>query len=107
MTAVELYIDLIQAALLIAIPVLLVLTVFSWFEARRLWPYRVPLILALSNSFIGASATWLAWTVLYREQIGPIPEEWLVGTATAVLILCIVPWLTTVYLVYLEATRHR
>lgn len=102
----HIYVLAIEWALLIAVPVLGILTLFSWYEAHRLWPYRVPALLAISNTIVGAAATWMAWTVLYREQFGVAPDIYLPLTATAVLVLCLVPWVTTVYLVYLEARRR-
>jgi hypothetical protein len=102
---VEAYLGLIELALITAIPVLGILTLFSWWLAWKTRPYRLATIIAITNTVIGACATWLAWTVLYRSRVGALPVELLPVTATAVLTLCIVPSIITAYLAWVEARR--
>lgn len=107
MDVVEAYLAAIETALLLAIPVLLVLTVWMWRLAWLSRPYRVPVMLAIANTVTGACATWLAWTVLYRSRVGLVPRELLPVTATSVFLLCVVPFLTTVYVLVLYVGRER
>lgn len=100
---VEAYLAAVELAMLISIPILAILTLYSWAVAINRRPYRLPLVLALANTVIGACATWLVWTVLYRSRIGLVPTDFLPITATAILLLCTVPFFSTLYLVYLES----
>lgn len=101
------YIGLMETLLFVALPVLALLTLFSWYQARRLWPYRLPVIIAIKNTVIGAAASWLAWSELYHDQVGEPPDWYPAVTATAVVLLCFVPLLSTAYLALLEMRgRH-
>jgi hypothetical protein len=103
---IEAYLAVIELALITAIPVLFIVTVFSWWLAWRARPYRLATIIAITNTVIGASASWLAWTVMYRSRIGAVPNEFLPITATALLALCLVPSMITAYLAWLETMRN-
>jgi hypothetical protein len=103
MDPIEAYLALLEVLLITLVPVLAALTLFSWYFAWQASPYRLPVVIALSNTIIGACAGWLAFTVLYRSRNGPVPTEMLPITGTAVVALCVVPFLTTSYLVWLQA----
>jgi hypothetical protein len=105
MDLLEAYIAVLEVVLLTLVPGLLILTMFSWHIAFRARPYRLPVLLAISNTIIGACATWLSFTILYRSRAGPYPDYFIPITATSVVLLCLVPFLTTSYLAYLE-TRY-
>jgi hypothetical protein len=105
MNWVEGYINVIEVLLLIAIPALGILTLFSIWLAWRARPYRLAAVIAISNVIVGAAATWLAWSIIYRDQVGPVPPEALALTATATLALCTVPSMSTGYLAWIEARR--
>jgi hypothetical protein len=101
----EAYLAFVELALLLVVPMLVILTVFSWWLAWQTRPYKLAYIIAIKNTIIVFGAGWLAWTVLYRSRIGPVPTEFLPVTATAILALCITPFLTTIYLVWLRARQ--
>ena len=99
------YIAVIELGLIMAVPVLLILTAYSWGLAVQAWPkFKLPAIIAIKNTLIGAGASWMAWTVLYRVRSGPVPIEYFPITATAVLVIVIAPFFTTIYLVWLRTS---
>jgi len=102
---IEAFLAFVETVLLTAIPVLAFLTLYSWLLAWRKRPYRLPFVIALVNTVDGGAVAWLAFTVLYRARVGPVPVELLPVTATAVMTLVLMPFLITTYLVVLEARR--
>jgi hypothetical protein len=105
MDIVEGYLSALETALLLVVPVLLLLTAAMWQLAWKALPYRIPILLAVANTVTGACATWLAWTVLYRSRVGPVPFELLPVTATTVFLLCVVPFMTTAYVLWINLPR--
>jgi hypothetical protein len=98
---VEAYLAFVELAIILAAPLMGLLTLFSWYLAFKTWPLQSALLIAVCNTVILSSAGWLAWSVLYRSRIGVVPIEFLPITATAVLMLCVVPFFLTVYLLVL------
>lgn len=99
------YVAVIETLLLIVVPVLAILTAYSWWEARRLWKvdrYWLPIVIAMSITITGAAATWLVFTTLYRDKVGVVPLEFLPLNATSVLLLCVSPLLVPGYLLWLR-----
>lgn len=107
----EAYLALVEQLLLLVVPLAFILTAYSWI---LVWRYRgtgvrLPVILAVICLIVTACGTWLSWTILYRSRVGPIPPDLLPVTATAILLLDVVPFLAVGYLAYLDfrPTGHR
>jgi hypothetical protein len=99
------YLAFLETVLITLVPALAALTIFSWVLAWRRRMYRLPTILAVVNTIVGGCSGWLAFTVMYRSRVGPVPIEFLPITATVLVLLCCVPFVTTLYLVWLETRR--
>lgn len=104
---IEFYINMTEWILLTLIPPAAVLTLMSWRLARKWWPYRIPTVVASVNTIVGACATWLAITVIWRWRVGIAPEWFIPLTATAVVVLPIVTFLNTALLVYLDQRQEK
>ncbi len=102
---VEAYLAIMELFLLTLVPMLAILTVFSWWLAWQTRPYKLAYVIAIKNTVTLFAAGWLAWTTLYRARIGVVPEEFLPITATAVVALCATPFLTTTYLAWLRTRQ--
>ena len=106
------YIGAIEWLVLLLIPAMAILTAYAWRLAFRYWPYKLPLIKAITCTIVGGAVTWIGFTTVWRWRVGPTPIEFIPITATVVLALCVVPFLTVGYLVWLDlgkrgGTRNR
>lgn len=93
---------------LLIVPVSGAFTVLGWIFARRYWPQgaRLPLVLAIVNTITFPIACYFG-VLSYRALAGlPRLEGTAPFSALAVLVLDIVPLLTTGYLVWLEFKRR-
>lgn len=107
MDLVEAYVDLVSWVLLAMIPGMAIVTVKMWALARRYWPYKLPFVVALVCTTIGAGVTWLGYTVIYRWYIGPVPTWYVPITATSVVAIAATPFVLGAFVVYLDNQRVR
>lgn len=100
----ELVLTIIAVAI---IPVALTFTLYAWRLAIRYYPYgfRLPLIKAIVNTIATGVALYFGWLVWNRILGTPVSAPLL--SATLVLILLTIPFLTTGYLIWLDRRRGR
>jgi hypothetical protein len=109
MTDDPLLIVLLELVAIIVVPMSAYATAMAWVFARRYWRYgaRLPLVMALVNT-IAFPVSVLFGVVAYRA-LADLPR--LEGTgelvALAVLILDVIPLLTTGYLIWLDRVSRR
>jgi len=101
---VELVLTLIAVAI---IPIAITFTLYAWRLAFRYYPYgfRLPLIKAIVNSIATGVALYFGYLVWNRILGHPVSQPLL--SATLVLILLTIPFLTTGYLIWLDRRRGR
>lgn len=104
---VEAYVSVMEWVLLAALPAMAVLTVVSWRLARRYWPYKIPVVIALVNTIVGACATWLTIVNIFRSTLGLPPDWFAVLTSTSVVAQSTVVFFNTALLAFLDRQQHR
>jgi hypothetical protein len=93
--------------LLAALPAMAVLTILSWRLARRYWPYKIPVVIALVNTIVGACATWLTIVNVFRSTLGLLPDWFAILTSTSIVAQSTVVFLNTALLAFLDRQQKR
>ena len=104
---VEVYLSWMEWLLLAALPAMAVLTIRSWRLAKRYWPYKIPVVIALVNTIVGACATWLTIVNVFRSTLGLPPDWFAVLTATSVVAQSTVVFLLSALLEFLDRHQHQ
>jgi len=110
---VEAYIAFLETLLIMLVPLLGLLTIYAWWFAvkvHRAWAAgdhaeprpRLPLAIAIKDTVALVAAATLAWSVLWRSRIGPLPEEALPWIATSTLVLMVGCYASTLYIIVVE-----
>ena len=104
---VEIYVSWMEWILLAALPAMAVLTILSWRLARRYWPYKIPVVIALVNTIVGACATWLTIVNVFRSTLGLLPDWFAILTSTSIVAQSTVVFLNTALLAFLDRQQKR
>jgi hypothetical protein len=91
---------------LIFVPASVWASVKGWQFAKRYWPMKLPVILAIGAITAGIVATYLSVATIYRELAdGILAEIFRWFTILGILALFFLPIMNIAYLVWLD--RHR
>lgn len=117
--ALEAYISVLVLILLLVQPVFLILTIYAWAFAYRVYRSwyaqheedepspRVTVMIAISLTLAFICSTILTFLTIYRSSVGAIPDAWVALQATAVIVLAFTSYVPVFYLIVIEILNWR